>query len=182
MARDRILALCLALALPCAVGVGAAEGRSLAWDKDKPVRRALERQYARLAEAVQNRDFAAFQALHTADFHTVDEHGKPLTPESTAARARAMMESIEPPIRVSHTIATMDLREDEAKVTVRRYVSKRQTLGRAPRRVETYVTQDETWVKTSDGWKLRVMEGVRDAETYVDGKRIEPEPPTLVRR
>ena len=32
-------------------------------DKSKPVRRALEIQYARLAEAVENRDFEAFQAL-----------------------------------------------------------------------------------------------------------------------
>ena len=42
------------------------------------------------------------------------------------------------------------------------------------RKVETYVTQEATWTKTEDGWKLKFVDGVRAGEYYVDGKRIDP--------
>jgi hypothetical protein len=45
------------------------------------------------------------------------------------------------------------------------------------RKVETSVTQDETWVSTPQGWKRRFVQNEKDQEWYVDGKRIEPGKP-----
>ena len=146
-------------------------------DKTKPIRRALEIQYARLDAAVENRDFEAFQALRTADFHTLDEHGNPHTPQQMADRARRMLERIQPPIRTHNDILVIDARGSEAKATVRQYFSKMLPLAGELRKVETWVTQDETWTLTPDGWKLRFVDNVRDGETYVDGKRIDPSVP-----
>ena len=143
-------------------------------DKSKPVRKALEIQYAKLAEAVENKDHAAFQALRTADFHTVDEHGRRQDPQQMSDRARAMLGSIQAPIKATHTIGTIDVQGNDAKATVRQYFSKMLQVAGALRRVETYVTQDETWTITQDGWKLKFVDGVRDGEWYVDGKRIQP--------
>jgi hypothetical protein len=39
------------------------------------------------------------------------------------------------------------------------------------------VTQDETWVRTADGWKLSFVANVRDGETWIDGERFEPAAP-----
>jgi hypothetical protein len=146
-------------------------------DKSKPVRKALEIQYGKLAEAVQNKDFAAFQALRTTDFHTVDEQGRPQTPAQMAARAKAMLERIQAPIKTSNEILVIDLKGNDAKATVRQYFSRMQDVAGKLRKVETYVTQDETWTQTSEGWKLKFVDNEREMEWYVDGKRIEPGKP-----
>jgi len=146
-------------------------------DKSKPVREALEIQYAKLARAVEAKDFAAFQALRTSDFHTVDEQGRPHTAQEMSDRAKAMLERIQPPIKTTNTIGTIDVQGNDAKATVRQYFSKMLEIDGKLRKVETYVTQDETWTLTPEGWKLKFVDGVRDPETYVDGKRIEPGKP-----
>lgn len=184
MSFSLVIVLAVALSVPGASAtvddgpkVKSKGDRLVVRDKSKPVRKALEIQYAKLAEAVENRDHAAFQALRTADFHTVDEHGNVSTPEQMSDRARTMLSSIQPPIETSNTIGTIDVHGDDAKATVRQYFSKMLELAGRVRRVETYVTQDETWTRTPDGWKLRFVDGVRDNEVYVDGKRVEPGKP-----
>lgn len=152
-------------------------GQRTVKDKSKPVRKALEIQYAKLAEAVQNKDFAAFQALRTDDFHTVDEQGRPRTAAQMAERAKAMLKRIQAPIKTSNEIKIIELKGDDAIATVRQYFSRMQEIAGKSRKVETYVTQDETWTKTPDGWKLKFVGNERDAETYVDGKRIDPSKP-----
>jgi len=180
------LALSIALGLPSAAAAQGLDGplkikekgeQVIVRDKSKPVRKALEIQYAKLAEAIENKDHAAFQALRTADFHTVDEHGQARSPQEMSERARAMLERIKPPIHTANTIGTIDVYGDDAKATVRQYFSKMLDIDGQLRQVETYVTQDETWTMTPDGFRLKLVDGVRDPETYVDGKRIDPTKP-----
>ncbi len=146
-------------------------------DKSKPVRRALEAQYAKLAESIRNRDFAAFQALRTPDFSTRGFEGRHQTSEQMAARARDLLERIQPPIEVSFTIGIINLRGNEAVATIRQRFSRMQTVAGQLRKVETSVTQDETWVQTDEGYRLKFVENERDLMWFVDGKRIEPGKP-----
>ena len=146
-------------------------------DKSKPVRAALEAQYARLAEAVRNKDFEAFQGLRTADFSTINEKGERKSAAEMAERARALLERIQPPIETSNTIGTIDLEGDRAVATVRQRFVRMQEMAGTLRKVETRVTQDETWVLTAEGWKLQFVENVRDPEQWVDGKRVDPAKP-----
>jgi hypothetical protein len=146
-------------------------------DKSKPVRRALEAQYVKLAESIKNRDFAAFQALRTPDFSTRGLKNEPQTSEQMAARAKSMLESIQQLIDVSFTIGTINLRGDEAITTIRQRFSRMQNVGGELRKVDTSVTQDETWVQTQEGWKLKFVENERDLMWFVDGKRVEPGKP-----
>src|SRR5262245_11683505 len=106
------------------VSVKSKDGIVVVKNKSKPVRKALEAQYAKLADAIANKDHAAFQALRTADFHTVDEQGRKQTPQQMSDRARAMLASIQPPIKVTNTIGTIDVQGNDAKATVRQYFSK----------------------------------------------------------
>lgn len=177
LAGIAVLALAAACSVPqeeTSVKVKVRDEQVIVRDKSKPVRRALELQYARLAEAVENRDHAAFQALRTEDFHTVDEQGRAQTPQQMSDRARDMLARIQPPIRTTNEIGIIEVQGGEAKATVRQYFSKMLDVGGTLRQVETWVTQDETWIQTPDGWKLKFVDGVRDGEIYVDGKRIEP--------
>jgi len=146
-------------------------------DESKPVRKELDRQYARLAEAIRNKDFHAFQALHTADFTGIDAQGRKQFPQQMADRARLFLQRIRPPIRASFAIEAIALDGGDARATVRQSISRMQKVAGEFRKVETSSTQDETWTKTPEGWKLKLAEGERDLEWHVDDKRIEPGKP-----
>jgi hypothetical protein len=146
-------------------------------DKSKPVRRELEKQYAKLSEAVSNKDLAAFLALRTSDFSTRDFNGQPHTTEQMTVRTRLLLERIQPPIKSKFEIETIDLRGDAAVATVRQEFSRMQLVAGQLRKVETSVTQDETWVMTNEGWKLKFVDNERDLLRFIDGKRVEPGKP-----
>jgi hypothetical protein len=146
-------------------------------DKSKPVRRALEAQYAKLAEAIRNKDLQAFHALRTDDFSTSSLRAEPQTTRQMADRARLLLEQIQPPIDVCFIMDTISLRGNEAVATIHQRFSRMQMVAGQLRKLETCVTQDETWIQTTDGWKLKYVENERDLMWFVDGKRIEPGKP-----
>jgi len=127
------------------------------------VRRAIFAAYEKLAEAVNAKDFDAFQALRTADFATIPPDSPPRNAEFMAARARGLLAGIQPPVRTRNDILTLTVRGDEAIATVRQHFSRRQPNPQGVvRRVETSVTQRETWRRTPEGWKLVFVDEVRD--------------------
>lgn len=127
------------------------------------VRRAIFAAYEKLAEAVNTKDFDAFQALRTGDFSTIPPDSPPRNAHFMAARARGLLAGIHPPIKTRNDILTLTVRGDEAIATVRQYFSRGQPnpQGRL-RRVETSVTQRETWRRTPHGWKLAFVDEVHD--------------------
>lgn len=127
------------------------------------VRRAIFAAYEKLADAVNTKDFDAFQALRTDDFATIPPDSPPRNAEFMAARARGLLAGIQPPIKTRNDILTLTLRGDEAIATVRQHFSRSQPNAQGVvRRVETSVTQRETWRRTPDGWKLTFVDEVRD--------------------
>jgi len=127
------------------------------------VRRQIFAAYEALADAVQRRDFVAFQALRTNDFATIPPDGPPRNAEWMAARAQGFLAGIQPPIKTRNDILTLTVRGDEAIATVRQHFSRSQPNPQGiVRRVETAVTQRETWRRTSAGWKLTFVDEVHD--------------------
>ena len=127
------------------------------------VRRAIFAAYEKLAEAVNAKDFDAFQALRTEDFSTIPPDSPPRNAEFMGARTRGLFQGIQPPIRTRNDILTLTVRGDEAIATVRQSFSRRQPNQQGVlRRVETGVTQRETWKRTPHGWKLVFVDEVRD--------------------
>ncbi len=127
------------------------------------VRRELFAAYEALADAVQRKDFVAFQALRTDDFATIPPDSAPRNAEWMAARAQGLLAGIQPPIKTRNDIITLTMRGDEAIATVRQHFSRRQPNRQGVlRRVETAVTQRETWQRTPAGWKLTFVDEVHD--------------------
>ncbi|HEX8198218.1 MAG TPA: hypothetical protein VF571_18635, partial [Pyrinomonadaceae bacterium] len=142
------------------------------------IRRALEVQYAKLAEALKNKDFEAFQALRTSDFSTIALNGGQQTTEQMEARTRLLLSVIQPPMEVGFEILNLNPRNAETAVaTIRQRFSRMQEIAGKLRPIQTAVTQDETWVKTPDGWKLKFVENEKDLLRFIDGKRVEPGKP-----
>jgi len=153
------------------------DDRVVVQDKSKPVRHALEEQYARIAEAQRNKDIDAMRALRTRDF-TVDlPNGQRWDLEASLNYSRAGFQQVQSNISLSNTIESLDVHGDEAVAVVHQQWSRMQMKAGKLRRVDTEAIQTETWVNTKDGWKLRHIGDVKPGAWYVDGKRIDPSKP-----
>jgi ketosteroid isomerase-like protein len=143
-------------------------------ETDARVARAeIEARYNELAEAVRNKDFAAFQSLRTEDFRALAHDGEMQDNAQMAARARKLLDRIQPPINVSNTIETFILLDNEAIAIVHQNFSRMQKVEGVLHLIETSVRQREMWVKTGEGWKLKFVDGVRDQQTFVDGVEVQ---------
>lgn len=151
--------------------------RTVMHDKSKPVRRALEAQYAKIAEAQKNKDIEAMRSLRTADFSVKTANGETWDLEQSLNYLRRGFEQIQSVIGLSNTIESLTVNGDEAVVVVHQWFSRMQVKGGQLRKVETEARQRETWVNTPDGWKLKLIDDVRPGAWVVDGKRVDPSKP-----
>lgn len=153
------------------------DGRVVARDKSKPVRRALEEQYKKVAQAQINEDIEAMRALRTPDFSVDLPNGDRWDLETALNYSRAGFQQVESNISISNTIETLDVHDNEADAVVHQRWSRMQIKAGKLRRVDTEAIQTETWVNTKDGWKLKHIGNVKPGAWYIDGKRIDPTRP-----
>lgn len=133
-------------------------------------RKEIEARYAELAEAVRNKDFAAFQALRTKDFSARLRDGDVHTSAQMAARAEMLFAHIQAPINLDNRIDLLILMDNEAIAIVHQKFSRQQEIAGQLHLIETSVRQRETWVKTVDGWKLKFIDNIDVRQTLVDGQ------------
>jgi ketosteroid isomerase-like protein len=153
------------------------DDRVVVRDKSKPVRRALEQQYARIAEAQINKDIDAMRALRTPDFTVDMPNGQRWDLETSLNYSRIGFQQVQSNISISNTIESLDVHGDEAVAVVHQRWSRMQMKGGKLRRVDTEAIQTETWVNTKDGWKLKHIGDIKPGRWYVDGKRVDPSRP-----
>lgn len=172
MRRELIAALSvLTAALPRAMPVFAQD--------DAEVRKELEAQYRKLAEAHERRDLRAIVGLKTADFHAIFPDGRVGDSRVMEQYSRQFLETNDPPYNTRFTIRTLAVSENRliAVAEVLQEATRYRELAGRRHRVDTSVVQREVWSKGSDGWKLKSVDGVRDQKRFVDGKRVDPARP-----
>jgi ketosteroid isomerase-like protein len=152
-------------------------GKTVVRDKSKPVRRALEAQYAKIAEAQKNKDIDALRSLRTSDFTVKMPNGEMWDLETSLNYSKRGFEQVQSIISISNTIESLTVNSDEAVAVVHQQWSRMQTMKGKLRRVETSAVQRETWVNTPDGWKLKLIDDIRPGAWIVDGKRVDPSKP-----
>jgi hypothetical protein len=153
------------------------DDRVVVRDKSKPVRRALEAMYAKIADAQKNEDIDALRATRTPDFSVDMPNGQRWDLETSLNYSRAGFQQVESNISISNTIESLDVHDDVAVAVVHQRWSRMQIKAGQLRRVDTEAIQTETWVNTSDGWRLKHIGDVKPGAWYVDGKRIDPTKP-----
>ncbi len=151
--------------------------RTVVRDKSKPVRRALEAQYAKIAEAQKNKDIDALRSLRTSDFTVKMPNGETWDLETSLNYSKRGFEQVQSIINISNTIETLTVNGDEAIAVVHQQWSRMQMMKGKLRRVETSAIQTETWVNTPDGWKLKHIGDIKPGAWIVDGKRVDPMKP-----
>jgi ketosteroid isomerase-like protein len=147
------------------IRIGETTFKRVAVERPAPpsVRKAIVAAYEQLAAAVSAKDFEKFQSLRVADFATIPPDSPPRNAAYMAARARGLLAGIQPPIETRNEILSLTVRGDDSIATVRQHFSRRQPNAQGVlRRVETGVTQRETWRRTAEGWKLVFVDEVHD--------------------
>ncbi|HKQ20118.1 MAG TPA: hypothetical protein VJW75_10270 [Candidatus Eisenbacteria bacterium] len=154
-------------------------GPALGADDDAAVRKELETQYLKLAEAHEKRDLKAIVALKTADFHSIFPDGRVGDAKMMEQYSKQFLETNEPPYNTRFTIRTLTVSENSliAVAEIFQEASRYREMAGKRRKVDTSVLQRETWSKTADGWKLKCVDNVRDQKRFVDGKRVDPTKP-----
>jgi ketosteroid isomerase-like protein len=146
-------------------------------DKSHPVWKAIDAQYARLAEAMRKKDVDALFALYTPDFHAVTPTGEVWTRERSLAYQRNGIAQVKETTHISNTILRLTICGDEATATVLQQWYRTQLMAGTSRRVETNAVQDEKWVKMPDGWKRGDIFEVKNGAAFVEGKRVNTNKP-----
>lgn len=169
--KNRIILVALMLTIACA-------GTSLAQD-DAGVRKELEAQYRRLAELHEKKDLPGIVAMKTADFHAIFPDGRVGDHLTMEQYSKQFLESNQPPFNIKNSILKLSVSENKliAVAEVLQEVSRQRELAGKMRKVETSVLQRETWAKTPGGWKLKLVDNVREPKRFVDGKRVDPNKP-----
>ena len=169
----RLAFLLLAFTLTV-IGPGAAPAQD-----DAEVRKELETQYRKLAEAHDRKDLKAIASLKTQDFHAIFPDGKVGDVQVMAQYTKSFIEMNQPPFNVRNTIQELIVSENKliAVVEIFQQASRMRELAGKARRVETSVNQREIWSRTPEGWKLKSVDNVRNQKRFVDGKRVDPSKP-----
>lgn len=147
--------------------------------EDGTIKEQLDAQYLKLAQAHDRKDEKAIAALKTADFHSIFPDGKIGDVLAMRAHTKRFLETNEPPFNIKITIRSLKVSENKliAIAEVLQEISRTRLIDGQKRRVDTRVIQNETWSKTSAGWKLKVVDNVHDQRTFVDGRRVDPTKP-----
>ena len=137
-------------------------------DKEQSASLAIESQYARLSEAVRNKDLNALRALHTSEYRELQITGEERDLTEVMAEWRAdLADEIEPSLQTE--IHGFDFDGNEANVTirsVRAFITSFASV-RFSNRIET--TGRDYWVNTDVGWRLSRSEQ-RAIKSWVDDK------------
>ena len=142
---------------------------------DAGIRKELDAQYKKLAEAHDRKDLKAIAALKTADFHAVFVDGRVGDVRIMEQYSKQFLETNQPPFNIRFTIQKLTVSENKliAVAEVFQEAARYRDLAGKRRKVETSVVQRETWAKTSDVWKLKSVDNVREMKRFVDGKRVD---------
>lgn len=141
-------------------------------DTSHPVWKAIDVQYAKLAEAMRKKDVEALFALYTPDFHAVMPTGEVWTRERSLEYQRAGLAQVRETHHISNTILRLAVCGEKATATVLQAWYRTQMMAGKLRRVETNAVQDEHWARMPDGWKRGNIDEVKNGPAFVDGKRV----------
>lgn len=181
-----LLTSALLLSLSCVASVVTAQQTSkpsqkcneeIVRDSSHSIWKAINAQYAKLAEAMRKKDLDALFALYTPDFHAVTPTGEVWSRERSLAYQRNGMAQVKETIHISNTILRLTACDDEVTATVLQQWYRTQWMAGKLRRVETNAVQDEHWVKMPEGWKRGNINEVENGAAFVDGKRVDTNKP-----
>ena len=138
----------------------------------------IKQSYERMAKAFGEQDTTAILALRDSACFAELPDGAVSDYETMRGDLRRFFTLNLTPIKVKYVLKDPKFpAPDSAIVTVTQDVSRYQELAGKKREVKHDATQDEIWVKRTDGWRLRAIGNIRNRHRWVDGKPVDPSKP-----
>jgi hypothetical protein len=148
-------------------------------DKSKPVRAALEAQYAKIANSYREGTPEVILDLRMPNFSVHMPDGSTWSAATSAQYIRMSFARLKSNELPSFTIGNIDVHGDTAAAMIYQQWSRTQMTAGQVRKVETSACQRETWIRTHEGWRMILIDSVRPMIWKVDGKRVDPASPNL---
>jgi hypothetical protein len=145
--------------------------------RPETVRRQLTEQYARIETANKNKDVVALIALRAPNCSANGPDGTHSNCIEMDNYTKQLIAEIGAVASLTNTMLALRVEGDTAVVTVAQHFARTQMKLGKLWNIETSAIQDETWVRTPEGWKLQFVANVHGRRWYVDGKRIDPHKP-----
>jgi hypothetical protein len=132
-------------------------------------RALLEQAYAQNRAAFKAKDLTAILAQRTADFHAITPDGVTHDAAEMSEATRRLLANVIEFTDISFKLGPVALTKDDIAVDVEQHTIRRQMRDGVERRLENWVTQRETWIRSGDGLKIRMVDNLRDQCVLVDG-------------
>jgi ketosteroid isomerase-like protein len=137
------------------------------------VQREIQAEYDKLAAAFNRQDVDGVVSFRTPDFEVFGPNNDHQTAEQMKEYVRNwLLVQNHPPIDVHFTVKSVELRPDgAAAATVLQQASRYQDREGKRVHVEHEVVQRETWVRTPQGWKVRMVDQIdlANRKRWIDG-------------
>ena len=149
-------------------------------DPARVAQRDIQAEYDKLSKAFETRDFDRILSFRSPDFEAFGPNGQHDNYERMKEYTRVWLQNNKPPITTKMTIESIELPSpDRAVVRVVQRASRYQEIDGKRRHVEHEVRQRETWVRTPQGWKIRMVDQIdlANRKRWIDGELQQPAPP-----
>jgi len=151
-------------------------------NKSKPLLNAalaeLQTVFAARMQAYAKKDYETLVSQISPDFSATLPNGEKLNYEQIKTYMRRNLDRFVSIENQSIAIENAKVNGNEAVIDARQIVSRVQKFADGSvHNVTTSVLQQETWVKTATGWKLKSVGSEREQSTLVDGKPLNPNKP-----
>jgi hypothetical protein len=145
---------------------------------DDPRLQPMSAHYARLSQAYAESDAAMILAYRTPDFYVEIPGGNRIESDVASQILVDFFTANQPPIEQRTEILCASMAgESEAHFVVTQRMARTTSLNDEDHRLETTMTQTETWRLTADGWRLASVSNMHDPRRWVDGVEIDPTRP-----
>ncbi len=139
----------------------------------------IQAEYDKLAAASNRRDIDAVLSFRLPTFESFGPNGQHNNAAEMAQYTRNwLMVQNKPPIDVRFTVLSLEVRsKDEVAAKVLQRASRYQDREGKLAHVEHEVVQRETWNRTPQGWKLRMVDQIdlANRKRWIDGQ-LQPNP------
>ncbi len=141
-------------------------------DNEKIIRKELKAAYIRIVDALKGNDAAVFEELLASDFQVKLLNGETHDREWILNYIRNNAKAFKV-LKLSIKIKKLTINRDEAIALIEQKSSRtfNDAQGKS-HRLDVGAIQQETWVKTAEGWRLKDNDELKRLSVKQDGKPV----------